>query len=146
MRMKFYLEGPHRKGTAQLEAKKVSKIHQTHLTNDQLYKFSLFVSPSARSLQRSFHFSLSVAHSFEASMSLLTVSLRLNLGLPLGRFPSIFISATARMFSVSCLLYTCPKHSKLLLFMIFAIGCTNMSFLRCSSRLTLLCKCMPLSV
>ena len=32
----------------------------------------------------------------------------------LGRFPSIFNSATARMFSVSPLLLMCPNHSSLL--------------------------------
>ena len=49
----------------------------------------------------------SVAHSsliFQSFRSLLTVSYHHNIGLPLGRFPSIFIFATARMFSVSSIL------------------------------------------
>ena len=58
----------------------------------------------------SFHLSLSVAHSsliFQAFMSLLTVSFHLDLGLPLGRFPSIFILATALMFF--CLISSLPE-------------------------------------
>ena len=74
-------------------------------------------------------------------MSLLTVSFHRNFGLPLGRFPSIFISATALMFSVSPLLLTCPNHSSLLRLMTVAIASTFASskissFLRCSNRLT----------
>ena len=41
----------------------------------------------------------------------LTVSFHRNFGLPLGRFPSTFISTTALMFSVSSLLLTYPNHS-----------------------------------
>ena len=52
----------------------------------------------------------------------LTVSFYLHFGLPLGRFPSIFISTTARMFSVSSLLLTCPNNSRLLLLKTIAIG------------------------
>ena len=93
---------------------------------------------------RYFHLSRSVAHSFlklPSFRSLLTVSFHLNCGLPLGRFPSIFISTTALMFSVSSLLLTWPNHSILLLLMTIAIGSTfassNISsFLRCSNRLT----------
>ena len=44
---------------------------------------------------------------FQAFRFLLTVSFHRNFGLPLGRFLSIFISTTARMFSVSSLLLTC---------------------------------------
>ena len=75
-----------------------------------------------RVLQRPFHLSLSVAHSslmFQAFRSLLAVSFHLNFGLPLGRFRSIFISATARMFSGSSLLLTCPNHSSLLITIAF---------------------------
>ena len=62
----------------------------------------------------------------------------LQFGLPLGRFHSIFISATARMFSVSPLLLTCPNHSSLLRLITVAIASTfaSSSFLRCSNRLT----------
>ena len=73
-----------------------------------------------------------MAHSsliFQAFRPLLTVSFHRNIGLPLGRFPSIFISATARMFSLSPLLLTCPNHSSLLRLIIS-------SFLQCSNRLT----------
>ena len=78
---------------------------------------------------------------FHAFRSLLAVSFHINFGLPLGRFPSIFISTTARMFSVSFLLLTCPKNSSLLLLITIAIGSTFASstislFLRCSNRLT----------
>ena len=78
-------------------------------------------------VQRHFHRSLSVAHSslmFQAFGYLLTVSFHLNFDLPLGRFPSIFISTTAWMFSVSSLLLTCPNHSSLLLLITIAIGST----------------------
>ena len=47
-----------------------------------------------------------------------------NFGRPLGRFPTIFISATARMFSVSSLLLTCPNHSSLLRLITVAIAST----------------------
>ena len=55
--------------------------------------------------------------------------------------PSIFISTSARMFSVSSLLLTCPNHSRLRLRITVAIGSTiassNISsFIRCSNRLT----------
>ena len=103
-------------------------------------------SPCAgqRVLHRLFHLSRSVAHSsmiLHAFMSLLTVSFHLNFGLPLGRFPSIFISTTALMFSVSSLLLTWPNHSSLLLLITVAICSTFASskissFLRCSNRLT----------
>ena len=91
-----------------------------------------------------FHLARSVAHSslmLHAFMSLLTVSFYLNFGLPLGRFPSIFVSTTALMFSVSSLLLTCPNHSSLLLLITVAIGSSFASakissFLRCSNRLT----------
>ena len=55
---------------------------------------------------------LSICHKFQASISLPALFLHLNLGLPLGCFPSIFISATALplMFSVSSLIFTCPNH------------------------------------
>ena len=58
----------------------------------------------------------------------------------LGRFPSAFISTTARMFSVSSLLLTCPNHSSLQLLMTITIGsilasAKISSFLRCSNRL-----------
>ena len=74
-------------------------------------------------------------------MSLLTVSFHLSCGRPLERFPSIFISATALMFSVSSLLLTWPNHSRLLLLITVAICSTFASskissFLRCSNRLT----------
>ena len=93
---------------------------------------------------RPFHFSRSVAHSsliFQAFRSLLIVSFHRNFGLPLGRFPSIFISATARMFSVSPLLLTSPNHSSLLRLITVAIASTFASskissFLLCSNRLT----------
>ena len=66
------------------------------------------------------------AHSslmFQAFRSVLTVSFDLNFCLPLGRFSSIFISTTARMFSVSSLLLTCKNHSclKLLFFLWFPL-------------------------
>ena len=67
---------------------------------------------------------------FQAFKSLLTVSFHINFGLPLGRFPSIFISATARMFSVSSVLLTCPNYSNIRLIMTIAIGTTL-----CSQRL-----------
>ena len=54
-----------------------------------------------------------MAHSslmFQAFRSRLTVYFHRNFGLPLGRFPSIFISTTARMFSVSSLRLTCLNH------------------------------------
>ena len=65
----------------------------------------------------------------------------LNFGLPLGRFPSIFISTTALIFSVSSLLLTWPNHPSLLLLITVAICSTFASskissFLRCSNRLT----------
>ena len=66
-----------------------------------------------------FHFSLSILHSSLIFMSLLTVSFHLNLGLPLGHFPSIFILATTPMLSVSCLLF--PNHSSLLLLITIAL-------------------------
>ena len=44
---------------------------------------------------------------FQAFRFLLTISFHRNFGLPLGRFLSIFISTTVRMFSVSSLLLTC---------------------------------------
>ena len=71
-----------------------------------------------------------------------TVSFHRNLGLPLGRFPSILMSATALMFSVSSLHLTFPNHStNLLLLMTIAIGSSLSSsnicsFLLCSTRLT----------
>ena len=77
-----------------------------------------------------------------AHSSLLTVTVHRNFGLPLGRFPSIFISTSARMFSVSShLLLMCPNHSNLLLLITIAVGSTLASskissFLRCSNRLT----------
>ena len=76
----------------------------------------------------------------QAFRSLLTVSFHLNFGLPLGRFPSIFNSTTARMFSVSSLLSMCLNHSNLLLLMTITISSTFASskidsFLPCSSRL-----------
>ena len=85
-----------------------------------------------------------MAHSslmFQAFRSLLTVSFQRNFGLPLGRFPSIFILTTARMFSVSSLQLKCPNHSSVLLLMTVAVGTTfassNISsFLLCSNRLT----------
>ena len=46
----------------------------------------------------SFPVSGSSSLTFQAFRSLLTVSFHCNLCLPLGRFPSIFISTTARMF------------------------------------------------
>ena len=72
-----------------------------------------------------------------AFRSLLTVSFHLNFGLPLGRFHFTYISATARMFSVSSRLSTCSNHCSHLLLMTIAIGSTfaasNIaSFLRCS--------------
>ena len=74
-------------------------------------------------------------------MSLWTVSFQSNFGLPLGRFPSIFILTTARMFSVSSLQLKCPNHSSLLLLVTIAVGFTFASskissFLQCSNRLT----------
>ena len=50
-------------------------------------------------------------------------------GFPLGRFPSILVSTTARMFSVSPLLLTCPNHSNLRLIMTTGIGTTFLSLL-----------------
>ena len=67
---------------------------------------------------------LSVAHSFlmfQAFRSLLTVSFHLNFGLPLGRFPSIFISTTALMFSVVSLLLAYPDHSNVLLLLTITV-------------------------
>ena len=61
-----------------------------------------------------------------------TVSFQLNFGLLLGRFPFTYISTTARMFSVSSLLLTCPNRSSLLLLITIAIGSKISSFLRCS--------------
>ena len=61
---------------------------------------------------------------FQAFRSLLTVSFHRNFGLPLGRFPSVFISATARMFSVSPLPLTCPNHSNLRRLITVAIAST----------------------
>ena len=85
--------------------------------------------------------SLSVAHFspvFQASRSLLTVSFHPNLGLPLGYFPSIFISAAALMFPVSSLLFPCPSHSNRLLHITIAISSTfvssKISILRRSTR------------
>ena len=59
-----------------------------------------------------FHFSLI----FQAFMSILTVSFHRNLGLHLGRFPSIFISATALMPSVSSLILMWLNHCTLVIF------------------------------
>ena len=76
---------------------------------------------------------------FQAFRSLLTVSFHCNFGLPQVPFPSIFISATARMFSVSPLLLTCPNHSSLFRLITIATASTFAyskisSFLRCSNR------------
>ena len=71
----------------------------------------------------------------QASVSLLTVYFHRNFGLRLGHFPSIFIPATALMFSVSC-----PNHSNVLLLMTITIGSTLASCkiisssIRCSNR------------
>ena len=46
---------------------------------------------------------------FHAFRLLLTASFHRNFGLPLRRFTAIFISATARMFSVSCLILKRPN-------------------------------------
>ena len=78
---------------------------------------------------------------FQAFRYLLTVSFHRNFGRPLGRFPSIFISATARMFSVSPLLLTCPYHSSRIRLITVAITSTFASskissFLRCANILT----------
>ena len=78
---------------------------------------------------------------FHVPSVLPTMSFHLNWGPPLGCFQSISISATALMFSVSSLLFTCPNHSNLLLLITITIGSTFASykissFLRCSSRLT----------
>ena len=59
---------------------------------------------------------------FQAFRSLLKLSVHFNFGLPLERSPSIFISTTDRMLSVSSLLLTCPNHSNLL--MTITIGST----------------------
>ena len=93
-------------------------------------------------MQRPYHLSRSVAHSLlmlQAFRFPLTVSFHRNLGLPLGRFPSIFISTAAQMFLVSPLL-SCPNHSSLLRLITVAIGSTLASskissFLPCSNRL-----------
>ena len=42
MRMKFYLEGPHRKGTAQLEAKKVGKNYHKHILRMTSYYVNVY--------------------------------------------------------------------------------------------------------
>ena len=91
----------------------LSKARFSHLSHLSL------PSPCSeyRVLHRPFHLSRSVAHSssvFQAFKSLLPVSFHHSFGLPLGRFPSIFISATARICSVSSLLLMCPNHSSLL--------------------------------
>ena len=88
-----------------------------------------------RVLQIPYHLSRSVAHSslmFQAFRSLLTVSFHRNVGLPLGRFPSIFISGNCS---------TCPNHSSIRRLITVAIASTFASskissFLRCSNRLT----------
>ena len=72
--------------------------------------------------------------------SLLTLSFHRNFGLPLRRFPSIFISTTARMFSVSSLLLTYPNHYSILLLITIAISSSpasskTSSFLQCSIKL-----------
>ena len=93
-----------------------------------LLPFSPFTTVSLCGIEGiadTFPFALSVAHSYLISqafmgLSLLTVSY-LNMGLPLGRFPTI-ISTIARMFSG--LLFTRPNHSNHLLFMIITIGST----------------------
>ena len=80
-----------------------------------------------RVLQIPFHRSLSTTHSslmFQAFGSLLVVSFHFNVGLPLGRFPSIFILTTAWMFSESSLLLTCSNHSSLLLPITIVTGST----------------------
>ena len=51
-------------------------------------------------------------------------SFHCNFGLRIGRFPSILISTTALMFSVSSLLLTCPNHSCLLLLITITICST----------------------
>ena len=98
-----------------------------------------------RVLQRSFHRSLSVVHSyliFQDSGSLVTASFHLNFCLPLGRFPSIFISTTDRMFSVQSLLLTCPNHSSILLLLTIAIGSTFASS-KIFSHLSGVLTCSP---
>ena len=65
-----------------------------------------------RVLHKPLHLSLPLVHSsfiFQAFKSLLTVSFHFNLGPPLGHFPSIFILATHRVFSLSedCRLLVC---------------------------------------
>ena len=84
-----------------------------------------------------------MAHSsliFLAFRSLLTLSYHRKFGLHLGIFPSILISATARLFSVSYLLLTFPNYSSFLRLITVAIGSTfassNISsFFQCSNRL-----------
>ena len=76
---------------------------------------------------------------FQAFSSFLTVSYHRNFSLPVGRFPSIFISATAQMFSVSSVLLMCPNHSSLFCLVTVEIDFTFASskissFLRCSNR------------
>ena len=119
----------------------------SQLAHPHLFSFSPFLPYDAVSLcgvaglQRLFHLSRSVAHSslmLHAFMSLLTVSFHLNFGRPLGRFPSIFISTTALLFSVSSLLLTWPNHSSILFLITIAICSTFTSskiysFLRCSN-------------
>ena len=107
--------------------------------------FSPFAAISLCGVTGSFHHSLSVAHSslmVQAFRSLLIVSVHLNVGLPLGRLPSIFISTTARMFSVSSLLMTCPNHSRLLLTITIAIG-SNFASSKISSFLRVFYQAHP---
>ena len=59
------------------------------------------------------------------------------IGLPLGHFPSIFILATALMFSVSSLLFMCPNDSNLFLLMTAAIGST-LAFLQDLNTITMI--------
>ena len=74
----------------------------------------------------------------------------LYLRLLLGRFSAIVISATALMFSVSSLLFTCPNHYNILLLMTIAIGSTFASSkisscIQCSRRLVPILHCTRLN-
>ena len=140
--------------TKQIVLSSVLRIQHTGKSDPCHFHPSLLPPCAGKQLlHRPFNYSMSVAHScliFQAFMSLLTVSCHLNLDLPLGRFPSIFILANALTFSVSCLLFTCQNHSD-----DRYIGSTFASFnisslfpmlIPIAHRITPLCYCQSLFI
>ncbi len=86
--------------------------HISHQTPPCLYRSGVAASQDLAETFPSFPVGVPLLPDVPGFQVLLTVSFHRNFGFPLGRFPSIFISKTARMFSemsVSSLLLTCPN-------------------------------------